>query len=188
MHSFWITSRRIGPSTSKRSFRTSIGKCLSNDCSIRRPSRSPRKNSDCLESGYCPTQAGGSPLLNDSSLRIFPAGLTALLVFCDNARDQFVFLLCRFGGANEDLDPFFLPLTILFALILVGAACQSTTQNANTTATTAATPPGEQKLTLAPRPADDRTDDEGSRRTGSGQADLADCSAGQQRVDQWFNC
>jgi len=46
----------------------------------------------------------------------------------------------------------FLPLTILFALILVGAACQSTTQNANTTATTAATPPGEQKLTQVPRP------------------------------------
>jgi len=44
----------------------------------------------------------------------------------------------------------FLPLTILFALILVGAACQSTTQNANTTATTAATPPGEQKLTQVP--------------------------------------
>src|SRR6266550_6471413 len=46
----------------------------------------------------------------------------------------------------------FLPLSILFALILVGAACQSTTQNANTTATTAATPPGEQKLTQVPRP------------------------------------
>ena len=45
----------------------------------------------------------------------------------------------------------FLPLTILFALILVGAACQSN-QNANTTATTAATPPGEQKLTQVPRP------------------------------------
>src|SRR5256885_15062660 len=46
----------------------------------------------------------------------------------------------------------FLSLSILFALILVGAACQSTNQNANTTATTAATPPGEQKLTLVPRP------------------------------------
>src|SRR5436305_10583268 len=46
----------------------------------------------------------------------------------------------------------FLPLSILFALILVGAACQSTNQNANTTATTAATPPGEQKLTQVPRP------------------------------------
>src|SRR6266550_1951891 len=46
----------------------------------------------------------------------------------------------------------FLPLSILFALILAGAACQSTNQNANTTATTAATPPGEQKLTQVPRP------------------------------------
>src|SRR5436305_3545878 len=46
----------------------------------------------------------------------------------------------------------FLPLSILFALILVGAACQSTNQNANTTATAAATPPGEQKLTQVPRP------------------------------------
>jgi hypothetical protein len=46
----------------------------------------------------------------------------------------------------------FLSLSILFVLILISAGCQPTNQNANTTATTAATPPGEQKLTLAPRP------------------------------------
>ena len=46
----------------------------------------------------------------------------------------------------------FLPLTILFALILFGAACQSMNQNANTTATASATPPAEQKLTQTPRP------------------------------------
>ncbi len=46
----------------------------------------------------------------------------------------------------------FLPLSILSALILVGAACQSTNQNANTTATTSATPPGAQQLTQVSRP------------------------------------
>src|SRR2546425_5142124 len=46
----------------------------------------------------------------------------------------------------------FLPLSILSAAILVCAACQSTNQNANTTATTSATPPGAQKLTQVPRP------------------------------------
>jgi hypothetical protein len=46
----------------------------------------------------------------------------------------------------------FLPLTILSGLILIGAACGPANQNANTTATTAATPPGEQKLTQSPRP------------------------------------
>lgn len=46
----------------------------------------------------------------------------------------------------------FLSLSILFGLILIGTACQSTNQNANTTATTAATPPGEQKLSEVPRP------------------------------------
>ena len=45
----------------------------------------------------------------------------------------------------------FLSPLVLCALILV-AACQPTNQNANTTATTAATPPAEQKLTLVPRP------------------------------------
>ena len=46
----------------------------------------------------------------------------------------------------------FLPLTILFALILIGGACQSMNQNGNTTATASATPPAEQKLTQTPRP------------------------------------
>src|SRR6266550_6504975 len=46
----------------------------------------------------------------------------------------------------------FLPLSILFALILAGSACESTNQNANTTATATATPPGEQKLSEVPRP------------------------------------
>ena len=41
-------------------------------------------------------------------------------------------------------------LTVCFALLLVG--CQSTSDNANTTATTAATPPGTQELTLVSRP------------------------------------
>ncbi|PYS72509.1 MAG: hypothetical protein DMF73_08165 [Acidobacteria bacterium] len=46
----------------------------------------------------------------------------------------------------------FLPLSILSAAILVCAACQSTNQNANTTATTSATPPGAQQLTQVSRP------------------------------------
>lgn len=45
---------------------------------------------------------------------------------------------------------------ILFALLLVMVAvmvgCQATTDNANTTATTSATPPAEQKLSVIPRP------------------------------------
>jgi hypothetical protein len=41
-------------------------------------------------------------------------------------------------------------LTVCFALLLAG--CQSTSDNANTTATTAATPPGTQELTLVSRP------------------------------------
>ena len=45
-----------------------------------------------------------------------------------------------------------LSLSIVFALILVSAACQSTNQNANTTATTSATPPGAQQLTQVSRP------------------------------------
>src|SRR2546430_4865168 len=64
---------------------------------------------------------------------------------------QFVFLLFRFGGAMR-IWIRLLPLTLLFALIGVGAACQSTNQNENTAATTAATPPGEQKLPQVPRP------------------------------------
>ena len=40
----------------------------------------------------------------------------------------------------------------VLCLILTGLACQSTDQNANTTATTAATPPGEQKLAQVQRP------------------------------------
>src|SRR5438105_9955871 len=46
----------------------------------------------------------------------------------------------------------FLPLSILSAAILVCAACQSTNQNANTTANTSATPPGAQQLTQVSRP------------------------------------
>jgi len=46
----------------------------------------------------------------------------------------------------------FLPLSILSAAILVCAACQSSNQNANTTATTSATPPGAQQLTQVSRP------------------------------------
>src|SRR2546425_5454961 len=46
----------------------------------------------------------------------------------------------------------FLPSSILSAAILVCAACQSTNQNANTTATTSATPPGAQQLTQVSRP------------------------------------
>ncbi|MFN2578805.1 MAG: hypothetical protein ABR607_14075 [Pyrinomonadaceae bacterium] len=46
----------------------------------------------------------------------------------------------------------FMALSILLGLILVGAACQPVNENANTTATASATPPGEQKLTQVPRP------------------------------------
>jgi hypothetical protein len=44
-------------------------------------------------------------------------------------------------------------LFLLAALALSVASCQASDQNANTTATSSATPPGEQKLTQAPRPA-----------------------------------
>src|SRR4051812_30222978 len=44
-------------------------------------------------------------------------------------------------------------LSLLTALMLFAAACQSVDQNANTTATSSALPPGEQKLTQVPRPA-----------------------------------
>src|ERR1043165_3684544 len=42
---------------------------------------------------------------------------------------------------------------VLAGLIVCSVACQSVDQNANTTATSKATPPGEQKLTQVPRPA-----------------------------------
>ena len=42
---------------------------------------------------------------------------------------------------------------LLAALTLSATSCQAVDQNANTTATSSATPPGEQKLTPAPRPA-----------------------------------
>jgi hypothetical protein len=45
-------------------------------------------------------------------------------------------------------------LSVVAGLTLFASACQSANQNANTTATSAATPPGEQKLTQMPRPAD----------------------------------
>jgi hypothetical protein len=44
-------------------------------------------------------------------------------------------------------------VSLLTGLMLFAAACQSLDQNANTTATSSATPPGEQKLTQVPRPA-----------------------------------
>src|SRR6185503_5048725 len=44
-------------------------------------------------------------------------------------------------------------LSFLAGLLLVASACQPVDQNANTTATSSATPPGEQKLTQVPRPA-----------------------------------
>ncbi len=43
-------------------------------------------------------------------------------------------------------------LPFLAGWLLVFSACQSIDQNANTTATSSVTPPGEQKLTQAPRP------------------------------------
>jgi hypothetical protein len=46
----------------------------------------------------------------------------------------------------------FLVFLIICAALLLGG-CQSTNENANTTATTAATPPGAQELTQIPRPA-----------------------------------
>jgi hypothetical protein len=44
-------------------------------------------------------------------------------------------------------------LSLLTGVMLFAAACQSFDQNANTTATSTATPPGEQKLAQVPRPA-----------------------------------
>jgi len=44
-------------------------------------------------------------------------------------------------------------VSLLTGLMLFATACQSVDQNANTTATSSATPPGEQKLTQVPRPA-----------------------------------
>jgi len=44
-------------------------------------------------------------------------------------------------------------LSLLLVLTLFGVACRPADQNANTTVTTSVTPPGEQKLTLVPRPA-----------------------------------
>lgn len=43
-------------------------------------------------------------------------------------------------------------LSVVAGLILFAAACQPVEPNKNTTATTSATPPGEQKLTQVPRP------------------------------------
>ena len=43
-------------------------------------------------------------------------------------------------------------LSLLAGLSLFAAACQPVEQNANTTATSSVTPPGEQKLTAVPRP------------------------------------
>ena len=43
-------------------------------------------------------------------------------------------------------------LSLLAGLSVFAAACQPVNQNANTTATSTATPPGEQKLTQVPRP------------------------------------
>src|SRR6266567_2672440 len=45
----------------------------------------------------------------------------------------------------------FLSLSLVPGLMLL-AACQTANQNTNTTATTSATPPGEQKLIQVPRP------------------------------------
>ena len=51
------------------------------------------------------------------------------------------------------ISKMFLPVSILFvSAMLFLAGCEQANNNANTTATTAATPPGEQKLTLVPRP------------------------------------
>jgi hypothetical protein len=44
-------------------------------------------------------------------------------------------------------------LSLLTGLLFVASACQPVDQNANTTATSSATPPGEQKLNQVPRPA-----------------------------------
>jgi hypothetical protein len=44
-------------------------------------------------------------------------------------------------------------LSFLTGLLFIASACQPVDQNANTTATSSATPPGEQKLTQVPRPA-----------------------------------
>src|SRR2546423_11383091 len=46
----------------------------------------------------------------------------------------------------------FASLSVLAGLIGFSVACQSVDQNANTTATSTATPPGEQKLAQVPRP------------------------------------
>ncbi len=46
----------------------------------------------------------------------------------------------------------FLAFGLCFTAVLLFAGCQQANENANTTATTAATPPGAQSLTVIPRP------------------------------------
>src|SRR2546423_8916419 len=43
-------------------------------------------------------------------------------------------------------------LALVLVIVAVMVGCQATTDNANTTATTSATPPGAQQLTQVPRP------------------------------------
>src|SRR5438046_8120516 len=63
-----------------------------------------------------------------------------------------ILFLIEFGGIMR-MSIRFVSLSVLAGLIGFSLACQSVDQNANTTATSTATPPGEQKLTQVPRPA-----------------------------------
>src|SRR5689334_21924583 len=60
--------------------------------------------------------------------------------------------LIEFGGVMRMLIRLASLFVALTGLILFAAACQPVNQNANTTATSSVTPPGEQKLTQVPRP------------------------------------
>src|SRR5437660_8952353 len=83
-----------------------------------------------------------------------PTALQACSVatFCDNAGYLIAFVL-KLGGAMKIPSRFFLFCFAALASLTILAGCQTTDQNANTTATTAATPPGAQQLTVVARPA-----------------------------------
>jgi hypothetical protein len=59
----------------------------------------------------------------------------------------------KLGGAMKIPSRFFLFCFAALASLTILAGCQTSDQNANTTATTKATPPGAQQLTVIPRPA-----------------------------------
>src|ERR1051326_6132056 len=57
-----------------------------------------------------------------------------------------------FGGLMTRSITSQLLLVLMLVIVAVMIGCQATTDNANTTATTSATPPGAQQLTQVPRP------------------------------------